>query len=85
LHGLTWTGLDDFAGNNVDSIVLEVPTDLLGPGPVIGVCASISRRRDGDVYSYRFGWLTYDKVAPTGLKPHDDLLAHFPYLGPPNP
>jgi hypothetical protein len=22
---------------------------------------------------------------PTGLKPHDDLLAHFPYLGPPNP
>jgi lysozyme family protein len=22
---------------------------------------------------------------PTGLKPHDDLLAEFPYLGPPNP
>jgi hypothetical protein len=22
---------------------------------------------------------------PTGLKPHDDLLAHFPYLGPPHP
>ena len=22
---------------------------------------------------------------PSGLKPHDDLLAHFPYLGPPNP
>jgi hypothetical protein len=37
LHGLKWTGNDDFAGNNVDSIALEVPTDLLGPGPVIGV------------------------------------------------
>jgi hypothetical protein len=24
-------------------------------------------------------------VPPSGLKPHDDLLAHFPYLGPPNP
>ena len=22
---------------------------------------------------------------PVGLKPHDDLLAEFPYLGPPNP
>jgi Domain of unknown function (DUF4331) len=46
-HGLKWTGHDDFAGNNVDSIALEVPTDLLGPGPVIGVWASISRRKDG--------------------------------------
>ena len=41
-----WTGHDDFAGNNVDSIVLEVPNDMLG-GPVIGVWATISLRRDG--------------------------------------
>jgi hypothetical protein len=47
LHGLKWTGHDDFAGNDVDCIALEVPTELLGPGPVIGVWASISRRRDG--------------------------------------
>jgi hypothetical protein len=47
LHGFKWTGHDDFAGNNVDSITLEVPTDLLGPGPVIGVWASISRYQDG--------------------------------------
>ena len=38
-----------------------------------------------DVYSLRFAWLTNGKVRPAGLKPHDDLLAHFPYLGPPNP
>ena len=172
LHGFDWTGHDDFAGNNVDSIALEVPSDMLGTGPVIGVWASISRRRDGgtleqmdrggnptinpfinpdgeknlynsrqpvddvanylgpwskilenggyppeeakaaamqvlpdilqydrtkpaaypngrtltdDVYSYRFAWLTNGKVPPTGLQPHDDLLAHFPYVGPPNP
>ena len=24
-------------------------------------------------------------IPPAGLKPHDDLLAQFPYLGPPNP
>ena len=38
-----------------------------------------------DVYSMRFAWLSHGKVAPTGLKPHDDLLNAFPYLGLPNP
>jgi hypothetical protein len=170
LHGFTWTGHDDFAGNNVDSIALEVPDDILGDGP-IGVWASISLRRDDelvqmdrgghptinpfinpdgekntynsrqpaddvanylgpwskilensgytpeqakaaalqvlpdilhydrtqpatypngrvltdDVYSLRFAWLTHGKVPPSGLQPHDDLLAEFPFLGPPNP
>jgi Domain of unknown function (DUF4331) len=172
LHGFAWTGHDDFAGNNVDSIALEVPGDMFGPGPVIGVWASISRRQDGilrqmdrggnptinpfinpdgeknlfnarqpaddvanylgpwskilenaggyspqearaaalqvlpdilhydrtkpatypngrvltdDVYSIRFAWLSNGKIPPSGLKPHDDLLARFPYLGPPSP
>jgi Domain of unknown function (DUF4331) len=171
LHGFKWTGHDDFAENNVDSIVLEVPSDMLG-GPVIGVWASISRRgADGtwevvdrggnptinpfinpdgeknlfnsrhpaddvanylgpwtailqnaggyspedakaaalqvlpdilhydrtkaatypngriltdDVYSIRFAWLSNGKIPPSGLKPHDNLSAHFPYLGPPD-
>jgi hypothetical protein len=47
LHRLVWTGHDDFAENNVDSIALEVPNEMLGGGPVIGVWASISLRRDG--------------------------------------
>jgi hypothetical protein len=171
LHGLEWTGHDDFADNSVDSIVLEVPNDMLGADPLIGVWATISLRRDGalvqmdrggnptinpfinpdgeknlfnsrqpaddianylgpwsavlesggyapeeakaaamqvlpdilrydrakpaaypngraladDVFSMRFAWLTHGKVPPTGLTPHDDLLAEFPYLGPPAP
>ena len=170
LHGFQWTGHDDFAGNNVDSITLEIPADMLGTGP-IGVWATISRHRDGmleqvdrggnptinpfinpdgeknlynarqpaddganylgpwskilekaggyspeeakaaalqvlpdilhydrtrpaaypngrvmtdDVYSLRFAWLTNGKVPPSGLKPHGDLLATFPYTGPPD-
>jgi hypothetical protein len=47
LHGMKWTGHDDFAGNNIDAIALEVPTEMLGPGPMIGVWASISRRQNG--------------------------------------
>jgi hypothetical protein len=38
-----------------------------------------------DVYSLRFAWLTNGEVPPSGLKSHDNLLAQFPYLGPPNP
>jgi len=170
LHGFEWTGHDDFAGNNVLSIALEVPDGMLGADPVTGIWASISRRRDGvleqmdrggnptinpfinpdsekdlfnsrqpaddvanylgpwskilenggyppeearqaalmvlpdvlrydrtkpasypngrkptdDVYSMRFAWLSHGKIPPTGLKPHDDLLNEFPYLGLPN-
>jgi hypothetical protein len=170
LHGFQWTGQDLFAGNNVLSIALEVPDDMLGPRPPIGVWASISVRRDGtliqmdrggnptvnpfinpdseknlfntrqpaddvanylgpwsrllvdggyppeearqaaltllpdilrydrsepaaypngrslfdDVFSMRFAWLSHGKIRPTGLKPHEDLLSEFPYLGVPN-
>ena len=170
LHGFEWTGHDDFADNNVLSIALEMPDDMLGADPVIGIWASISRHRDGvleqmdrggnptinpfinpdsekdlfnsrqpaddvanylgpwskilenggyppeearqaaltvlpdilrydrtkpasypngrkptdDVYSMRFAWLSHGKIPPTGLKPHDDLLNEFPYLGLPN-
>ena len=37
-----------------------------------------------DAFSARFAWLTNGKITSGGLKPHDDLLAEFPYLGPPN-
>lgn len=32
----------------------------------------------------RFAWLSNGKIPPQGLKPHDDVTAEFPYLGPPN-
>ena len=169
-HGFQWTGQDAFANRNILSIALEVPSEMLGAGPEIGVWAAVSVRRDGelvqvdrgghptinpfvnpndvkdqfnarqpaddvanylrpwsklleenghtpdeaaaaarivlpdilrydrtrpaaypngravtdDVFSARFAWLTKGKVSSDGLKPHDDLLAEFPYLGPPN-
>jgi hypothetical protein len=171
LHGFQWTGHDDFAENNVDSIALEVPSDMFGEDPQIGVWATISLRRNGvleqmdrggnptinpfinpdgeknlynsrqpaddvanylepwstileksgyspeeakaaamqvlpdilrydhskpgaypngrlltdDVYSMRFSWLSKGKIPPSGLKPHNDLLSEFPFLGPPSP
>jgi len=46
-HDFAWTGHDAFADKNVQCIALEVPDDMLGPGPVIGVWATVSVRRDG--------------------------------------
>ena len=169
-HGFKWTGQDAFANRNILSIALEVPADMLGPEPEIGVWVTVSVRRDGtlsqvdrgghptinpfinpdgeknlfnarqpaddiahylepwskllagngytpaeakaavrivlpdilrydrsrparypngraitdDAFSARFAWLTNGKVPAQGLKPHDDLLAEFPFLGPPN-
>lgn len=42
-----WTGTDTFGSANILSIALEVPNDLLGPGPQIGAWVTISLRRDG--------------------------------------
>ena len=169
--GFQWTGTDTFAGANVLSIAVEVPNDMLGPGPSIGVWITTSLRRDGvlvpmdrggnpsfnpilnaddikdqfnatdpvddvknyqqplaetlqqhgyppdeataaaltllpdilhynrtrparypngrvmtdDVFSARMIFMVHGQATPQSVKPHDDLLAHFPYLGPPNP
>jgi hypothetical protein len=46
-HDFQFTGHDTFAGKNILSMALEVPNDMLGPGPEIGVWATVSVRRDG--------------------------------------
>jgi hypothetical protein len=165
-----WTGADLFAGANILSIAMEVPNDMLGPGP-IGVWITVSLRRDGmlvpmdregnpsfnpilnandikdefnatdpvddvknylkplsetleqhgypadeataaaltllpdilhydrtrpanypngrvltdDVFSARMIFMVHGQATAQLVGPHDDLLAHFPYLGPPNP
>jgi hypothetical protein len=42
-----WKGNDTFGSANILSIALEVPNDMLGSGPRIGVWVTISLRRDG--------------------------------------
>jgi Domain of unknown function (DUF4331) len=45
-HDFQFTGDDTFAGKNILSMALEVPNDMLGPGPEIGLWATASVRRD---------------------------------------
>jgi Domain of unknown function (DUF4331) len=37
-----------------------------------------------DVIDYRLAFLTKGECPPTGLRPHNDTLSEFPYLGPPH-
>lgn len=37
-----------------------------------------------DVFTARIAFLTHGQATSGGLSPHDDLLAGFPYLGPPS-
>jgi hypothetical protein len=38
-----------------------------------------------DVFSAPMSFMTHGQATPQLIKPHDDLLAHFPYLGLPHP
>jgi hypothetical protein len=46
-HDFQFTGDDTFAGKNILTMALEVPDEMLGAGPEIGVWATSSVRRDG--------------------------------------
>jgi hypothetical protein len=49
LHDFQWTGHDDFAESNVLSIAVQVPDDVLGTSPEIGVWATVSLWKDGQL------------------------------------
>ena len=37
-----------------------------------------------DVINYRLAFLSKGEIPPTGLRPHDDILSEFPYIGTPH-
>jgi hypothetical protein len=38
-----------------------------------------------DVFSARMAFMVHGQATPQAVKPHDDLLAVFPFLGTPHP
>jgi hypothetical protein len=83
-----WSALLEKSGyspEDAKAAAMMVLPDVLQYDPGKPATYPNGRILTDDVYSMRFAWLTHGKVPPTGLKPHGDLLAQFPYLGPPNP
>ncbi|MFI6297598.1 DUF4331 family protein [Nonomuraea sp. NPDC050790] len=63
-NDLTWTGDDTVAGHNVISIAMEMPDEILGQAPLIGLWGRVSVERDGR-------WVSVDRGA------HPSLTAYF--------
>ena len=38
-----------------------------------------------DVFSTRMIFMIHGQATPQNIRPHDDLMANFPFLGPPHP
>src|SRR5689334_9814657 len=64
-----WTGTDTFAGANILTIALEVPDDMLGPGPRIGAWITTSLRRDGIL-------VPMDREGKPLVQPHPQRRRH---------
>jgi hypothetical protein len=83
-----WSKLLEANGYPADearAVALMALPDILRYDRTASAAYPNGRALTDDVYSMRFAWLTRGKVTPDGLKPHDDMLAEFPYLGVPNP
>lgn len=78
-------GNGGYPADEARAAALQVLPDILRYDRTKPAAYPNGRKLTDDIYSYRFAWLRNGKIPPQGLKPHDDLLAHFPYLGPPNP
>ncbi len=74
-----------YSPEEAKTAALQVLPDILRYDRTQSATYPNGRVLTDDVYSMRFAWLTHGKIQPTGLKPHDDLQAQFPYLGVPNP
>ncbi|MFI6910219.1 DUF4331 family protein [Nonomuraea sp. NPDC050394] len=63
-NDFTWTGNDTMAGNNVISIAMEMPDQVLGDEALIGLWGRVAVARDGR-------WVSVDRGA------HPSLTAYF--------
>jgi hypothetical protein len=82
-HDFKFTGEDTFAGKNILSMALEVPNEMLGSGPEIGLWCTSSVRRDGELVQVdRYGNPSFNPFFVDELKnqfnaghPADDVAA----------
>jgi len=84
-----WTEILKNAGgyspDQARAAALQVLPDILRYDRTVPAAYPNGRGLTDAVYNVRYAWLSNGKIPPSGLKPHDDLLDRFPYLGPPHP
>ena len=73
-----------YAPDEAASAVLTVLPDILEYDSTQPAAYPNGRLLTDDPFSAAIAFLTHGKCTSSGLRPHDDLLAQFPFLGLPN-
>jgi hypothetical protein len=87
-HLEPWTALLREHGYRVDEATAAaraVLPDILTYNTTRPAVYPNGRLLTDDVFSARVALLSHGQATPRPIGPHDDLLAEFPFLGPPNP
>jgi hypothetical protein len=74
-----------YSPDEATAAALTLLPDILGYDRTRPAAYPNGRALTDDVFSARAAYVSHGQSAPQGLKPHDDLLAEFPFLGLPNP
>jgi hypothetical protein len=74
-----------YAPDEATAAVLTVLPDMLGYDSTQPAAYPNGRLLTDDPFSVAIAFLTHGKCTSSGLRPHADLLAQFPFLGLPNP
>ncbi len=74
-----------YAPDEADAAALTLLPDILHYDRTLPAHYPNGRVMTDDVFSNRMIFMTHGKANPQGVKPHEDLLAVFPFLGTPHP
>ena len=73
-----------YAPDEADAAALTLLPDILHYDRTMPAHYPNGRVMTDDVFSNRMIFMTHGKANPQGVKPHEDLLAVFPFLGTPH-
>ena len=83
----TWSEIlqdHGYPPDEATAAVLTILPDILRYDSTRPAAYPNGRLLTDDPFSAAMAFLTYGQVTSSGLRPHDDLLAQFPFLGLPN-
>jgi hypothetical protein len=74
-----------FSPDEARAVAERMLPDILPYDPSTETAYPNGRRLDDDIADWTWAFITNGAAGDDGIGPHTDLLAEFPYLGPPHP
>jgi hypothetical protein len=74
-----------FSPDEARAVAERMLPDILPYDPSTETAYPNGRRLDDEIADWTWAFITNGAAGDDGIGPHTDLLAEFPYLGPPHP